>query len=333
MSLVRTILEKWMAKPLRSLISTHRSTRQVSAPRHHSEVQRIQGVVKWFHEAKGFGFITPDDGGKDCFVHHSAIQTEGFRTLVEGQEVQFDLVKGQKGPAADNVTLVGQEPDSSNGAYIALALIGGRVRVVRLWPDGNYAFIDEAQSIHTIFYVNRESIAFKEAVEELEFLVNDARTQERDLQDFFERHPDLILSDEYRRLHPRITLDAEEGELIPDFVLEPVEQGGLCDLLELKLPSARAFVLKTNRYRFSAAVLEAAAQLRTYSEYFDDPRNREKVRERYGLTAYRPRMFVILGRRGEVDPLAIRAMEGDLPGLRLNTYDQIIERAKARANR
>ena len=65
---------------------------------------RITGKVKWFNDQKGFGFITPEDGSKDCFVHHSAIQAQGFRTLSEGDKVEFDVTQGQKGPAAENVT-------------------------------------------------------------------------------------------------------------------------------------------------------------------------------------------------------------------------------------
>ena len=67
---------------------------------------RTNGTVKWFNDSKGFGFITPADGEKDCFVHHSAIQANGFKTLAEGDQVEFDVGQGAKGPSAENVTKI-----------------------------------------------------------------------------------------------------------------------------------------------------------------------------------------------------------------------------------
>ncbi|WMC18882.1 MAG: cold shock-like protein CspC [Enterobacteriaceae bacterium PSpicST2] len=67
-------------------------------------MSKMRGQVKWFNESKGFGFITPSDGSKDVFVHFSAIQGSGFKTLAEGQNIEFEIQEGQKGPSAINVT-------------------------------------------------------------------------------------------------------------------------------------------------------------------------------------------------------------------------------------
>jgi CspA family cold shock protein len=65
------------------------------------------GTVKWFDDAKGYGFITPDEGGKDLFVHHSNVSGSGFKSLAEGAKVEFEAAEGQKGPEARNVAVAG----------------------------------------------------------------------------------------------------------------------------------------------------------------------------------------------------------------------------------
>ncbi|MGO3890285.1 MAG: cold-shock protein [Paenalcaligenes sp.] len=69
-----------------------------------SEAPKLAGTVKWFNDAKGFGFITPDNGGEDLFAHFSSIQMNGFKTLKEGQKVLFEIAQGPKGQQALNIT-------------------------------------------------------------------------------------------------------------------------------------------------------------------------------------------------------------------------------------
>ena len=215
---------------------------------------------------------------------------------------------------------------------LAIAQFEGRIKLVSLNLDGTYNFLDETENLHNIFYLlTPETVALREAIEELESLVNNRNAKERHFQDFFERNPDFILNDGYKKAYSHVVLSRIDAEaLIPDFVLEPMDQFHLCDLLDLKLPTAKIFVQKKRRKRFSAAVFEACAQLREYSLYFDEKRNQDLVFRHYGLRAYKPKMFVVIGRRGNINPFDFRRMETDVPNLLLYTYDDIINRMKSK---
>jgi cold shock CspA family protein len=233
--------------------------------------------------------------------------------------------------AADQTTEESSPSRRSQVDLIALALFGGKIKLVSLAEDGTYRFLDEHQKLHNLLYVlSSETIQLEMAVEELESMMNEPRASESDFQAFFERNPDFILNDEYREAHPQLVLSQGDGaELKPDFVLEPVDQSSFCDLLELKLPSTQVFVLKKNRARFAAAVHEAAAQLRVYSRFFDEERNRKRFQSKYPrLKAYRPRMFVIIGRRSDTSSTIQRDIQRELPDLNLRTYDEVVLRMK-----
>jgi len=306
----------------------------------------MKGRVRWFDSVKGYGFIEREDSGgervsnawDDVFVHFSAIQAEGLKTLSEGETVTFEIVEGARGPEASNVIRgsiedpAEKEPDIPDEEFVALGLFGNTIRLVSLTRDGAYRFLDGFEKLHNIVYVvSSETAAFKAAIDELEDMVNNPKSKENDFQAFFERNPDFVLTDDYKKLHPRVMLIRDDGEtLVPDFVLEPVSRSDLADLLELKLPSAPIYVMKKNRPRFSAGVAEASAQLREYSTFFDEEKNRKVVQENYGLLCYKPKMFVIIGRKGNVNALEVRRIHSDMPNMYLRTYDDIICRMKSR---
>src|SRR5437879_6311919 len=96
-------------------MSANRDGASVSAHPQETYVDRLKGTVKWFNNAKGYGFIGRDDG-PDVFVHYSAISSEGYKSLQEGDPVEFEIVQGQKGPQAANVSKGSQEQSSQEQA-------------------------------------------------------------------------------------------------------------------------------------------------------------------------------------------------------------------------
>jgi hypothetical protein len=221
---------------------------------------------------------------------------------------------------------------------LALTQSMGRLLVVSLTPDGTYTFLDPHQNSHAILHgADPQTFELANAIEEFEDLINFRRATEADFQRFFERSPSFILTDEHKRAHPHIVLqsDSRSGrKLIPDFVLEPADRNGLADLLDIKLPTAQVLVLKRSRPRYSAAVMEACAQLREYSAFFEDSQNITAVQNKYGLKAYRPRLFIIMGRKQNVDPLIARRVSDDLPPrITIRTYDDLLQRMQSRLER
>lgn len=296
----------------------------------------MNGKVKRLTD-RGFGFIVPDDCDNDVFFHAKELQGVEFNDLASGDHVSFEIIDSPKGPNARYVSRdhavnnTDKEVKQLEGDFIALALFGNKINVVSVTPDGEVRYIDGLENSHSIIYVASETLALQNAIDELESLVNNPNTKENDLQGFFERNSDFIINDEYKDAHPHVVLTKDDGEtLIPDFVLEPLDQPELCDLLELKLPSVKLCVLQKNRIRFSASVFEACAQLREYANYFEEDKYRKRIKDKYRLSAYRPKLFVIIGRRGDVSPIDVRRMEADIPNINVKSYDDIFVRMNAK---
>jgi anti-sigma B factor antagonist len=169
----------------------------------------------------------------------------------------------------------------------------------------------------------------QQEIEEFEYLVNSPTCAEGDIQRFLESHPKFLLGQEYERLYPHVILEREgKGPLIPDFLLQPFGKR-FCDIVDLKLPETQPIVGKTDRKRFSSAIAEASAQLRTYRDYFEDAKQRESVLKRLGITAYRPRLAVVVGNKVEIeDEILLKQIEDGTPGIEVITYDALLTRAK-----
>jgi DNA polymerase III subunit epsilon len=258
------------------------------------------------------------------------------------RQVPFDLMqqlaKVSKNAARALLLRVAaeQEEDFSKVVveeFIAVGVFGNKLRLLSLTPDGSYRFLDGSANLQNYLRIATPGTqAFQRSIEELEDLINSQSAKEKNFQDFFERNPDFILNDEHKKAHPHLVLRKENDgqELIPDFVLEPIAKTGLADILELKLASTQTYVLKHNRPRFSAAVYEACAQLREYSAFFDEEINRNAIYQKYNILSYKPKMYVLIGRRGNVSPIETRRIHSDIPGICLRTYDDVIERMKYR---
>ena len=224
-----------------------------------------------------------------------------------------------------------REMPIDSSALVALTEVAGRLKLVSLWRDGSYQFLDDSSKLHQgVFLLTLEGAAMAKAAREFEAMINDPRLKEKTFQAFFEEYPNFILNDDYRRAHAHVVLERPTGALIPDFMLEPVNQDRLCDILEIKTPNTQIVRMKKNRARFSDAVRDGIAQLREYQAYFEDGHARRSVEEKYGLVAYRPRLFLVIGRSGTIDPIVMQRVRQDADGVEVQTFDELLRRAQAK---
>lgn len=171
----------------------------------------------------------------------------------------------------------------------------------------------------------------EEEIQELESLINNPRTRESELQRYFERYPHFFRRWDCRDVFPQVYLDRNDsGPLVPDFILtNPEVQKAV--ILDLKKPSARIVRRQTNRERFSAAVLEAKAQLLQYRDWFAESQNRQRLAKRIGMEIFQPHLAVVIGRSSEFRPGVERQkLAAAEPQLEVATFDDIAAYANQR---
>jgi thiol-disulfide isomerase/thioredoxin len=227
-----------------------------------------------------------------------------------------------------------EERDEDPAAYdetIALTLHQGRVRLVRIQPDGTYSFLDSAEQRHGLLYLKTALAArLVRLVAEFEELLNNSYVTREEIRAFLESNPELLLGSDYKSARSRLFLRREGPiPLTPDFVLEPIA-GELCDLLEVEPPQHEIATEIDGIHRLSEVVVEACARLRAYRDYFEDDRKRVEIESEHGVKVFRPRLFVVIGRSRRTDPLTRRRLESQFADVTLRTWDEVLTIAKTR---
>jgi hypothetical protein len=166
-------------------------------------------------------------------------------------------------------------------------------------------------------------------IQEFRALLRSPSSSESQVQRFLEQHPHFLTGFDYSRAVPQVCVHSkEEGLLIPDFMLVPFDTE-FADIVELKHPRAPVVVHGGKHARFAANVMQAVSQLRAYERFFDNPENRERFRLRYGFTAFKPKLTVVIGTAaGKTSELVFRRLVADSRAVNVLTYDDLLARAE-----
>ena len=222
--------------------------------------------------------------------------------------------------------------DKSNGteSQIIITLNEDKLTVGHRAPLGLYRIPLEADRFVILKPGRSSNKGFftQNQIHELEELINNRNSCESDLQKFFERNPEFLKIHKHAQIYPQIQLTGDGGSvLIPDFFLRGIKDN--LDICDIKLPSAKIIAGSKKRRRFSAAVLEGAAQLRNYRNYFDDTAKRKQFCAQHGFTCYKPNLYLVIGRSKDFNSyIERRDCELDLSDVDVVTYDDLLKVAR-----
>jgi hypothetical protein len=219
-------------------------------------------------------------------------------------------------------------------SHIALVSEGDSIRVVPYHGHGIHN-IDTDRGLLTVrpsrVGASTQWARFARAIVEFEELVNMPGVREAEIERLLREHPLFLRGLNYGQVYHQVILPLGDGtSLRPDVIAEPAG-GGWAEILDLKLPSERIYVGGGDRPRLSAAIADAASQLRAYARYFEDRTVAERIEREYGFRCYKPRQAVIIGRDPrDLDERQREAAMTAYPDLRIVTYDELLRSAQAR---
>lgn len=292
----------------------------------------VCGAVDGKNELSGLGLVVHCPGVVDPgFVGQVIFELHNYRdtpiTLSEGMSVaKLTFYK------ADGTPLRQHETQSLIMNISEDSAIRANIFSVR---DDDVPVALDATNQRLLFYpcaVSPIEVEYLEALRELEYMIADPKLSERDLQSLFCSFPYLLTGPDYTEIRSQVVLSLSDGgSLRPDFFLQPIDQCQLWEIADIKLPKFRTVVHQRHRKRLSASVMEGIAQLRTYSRYFDDADNRNRIKRLHGIAAYKPRLILVIGRaERNLSPFAWRDIEDQAVGVKLLNYDQVVELARNR---
>jgi thioredoxin len=232
---------------------------------------------------------------------------------------------------SDHIGESNRDGDMTAVDSVALTWHEGRIKAALLSPDGTYSYVSADAKRHGLIYLpSFVTTGFTSAIEELEELLNSSYATKDDVRSFLEDHPDLILGHSYKTAHAQVLLRREgDRPLRPDFMLEPIG-GELADVVEVE-PAQRDIATETDGVtELTDVVVKACARLREYRDYFEDENRRVEIEDEHGLRAFRPRMFVVIGRSGRTDAITQRRLETQLPDVTLRSWDEVLDLARQR---
>ena len=226
-----------------------------------------------------------------------------------------------------------------NSLMTQIALVPGAIGDISAVPYHGHALYESLSGAPTEKVIltrpsrlaSRTQAIFAEEFNLFTSLLSNPSSSENDFQVFFERHPEFLKMLGYKSIYPSVVLERDDGSYLkPDFMLEPFD-GEFWDILDIKKPNPKIIVGQRDRKDFSHQVHQLAAQLREYGSYFDEERHRARIKDKYGILSYRPRLIGMIGDECDIeDKLQLRRVMTQYADTKIVTFDTIRRIAKNR---